>query len=210
MDGKKGSPSRRGIFIAAAIGGFAPQILRWYSQGGIHLPGQTLAQILGWSVAAILFILLAGYIAAYVWGETDLRKAFFIGIGVPSIILSGGTDLIKSFTPGKAYPQSREALPGTVLMTEVKGQGGNILPQATVTIRKSSGTYEAQSSSNPGRFDLQPGTYSIVAESPGYQSHIQPDFQIRAGTNRFSTVLVKASFLEEFLRGMLKPFQQAR
>jgi len=118
--------------------------------------------------------------------------------------------LLKSFTPGKAYPQSHEALPVAVLITEVKGQEGNILPNTTVTIRKSSGTYEAQSSSNPGRFDLQPGTYSILAETPGYQPHIQPDVQVRAGPNRFSAVLVKASFLEEFFRGMLKPFQQAR
>ena len=72
------------IFLAAALGGMAPTLVkqaRIIADGG-PLPSPSIL------VALIIYLALGGCIAL-IFKETDLKKAFFLGIGVPALIVSG-------------------------------------------------------------------------------------------------------------------------
>ncbi len=70
--------SRWQIFFTGAIGAFAPQILRWYSQGA-EIPRDPMI-LAGQLVITLLFIGLVGYVAL-IWKVRDLKEAFFVGLG---------------------------------------------------------------------------------------------------------------------------------
>lgn len=72
------------IFSAAALGGMAPTLVkqaRIIADGG-PLPRPAIL------VALVIYLTLGGCIAL-IFKETDLKKAFFLGIGVPALIVSG-------------------------------------------------------------------------------------------------------------------------
>lgn len=210
MSQKKILHSKRQIFMAAAVGSFAPQILRWHSQGGISVPDETLAQMLGWLTVTTAFTLLAGYVASDIWGETDLRRAFFIGIGIPSIILSGGADLANSLTPAKAHGQTngRQAL--GIVEVQVVDSGGSLVPNATVSVKGPTQNF-SQRPSTSATFHVASGTYAVVAEAPGFQTQTKYGVTVQP-RNRTAVriVLPKRSFAQDFFRGVRRPFERRR
>jgi len=79
------------IFIAASFGGISPNLLRLavsLMKEEAELPGLTYA------LGLLIFALMGG-IVAYIWEETDLKKAFYLGIGLPALIQMGAGEISK-------------------------------------------------------------------------------------------------------------------
>src|SRR5215471_12477499 len=79
------------VFLTGALGAFAPQILRWYSQSSFTIEADPV--VLAGSIAiTLLFLILAGFVTV-IWEARSLKEAFLVGLAVPSIILSAGSDV---------------------------------------------------------------------------------------------------------------------
>jgi|GEM_PF-2916044 len=79
------------IFIAAAFGGISPNLLRLavsLMKEEAELPGITYA------LGLLIFAVMGG-VVAYIWEETDLKKAFYLGIGLPALIQMGAGEISK-------------------------------------------------------------------------------------------------------------------
>jgi len=211
MPSKYTPSAKRSAFTAAAIGSLAPQLLRWYSQGALSIPDDSLGKIVGWVFVTALFTLLAGYLGAYIFQETDMRKAFFVGVSVPSIILSGGPDLKTILTPGTASGQPRVAQSTGTLEVRAKSSGGQPMTGVRISVTEPGGAYEASSASNPADFSLPPGRYAVTIEASGYEAQTQKAVTVRPGDRTsLEVTLQKRSFLGDFLRGAQRPFEQKR
>ena len=99
------------VFLAAGVGGSAPNWLR-LANIMISTPGHNPA--LSYFGALLIYFLLGG-IVALIFKETDIRKAFFLGIGLPALITSaqGGSgpefqkqSLLEFLAPAKAYAET--------------------------------------------------------------------------------------------------------
>lgn len=92
------------IFIAAAFGGISPNLLRLavsLMKEEAELPGVTYA------LGLLIFAMMGG-VVAYIWEETDLKKAFYLGIGLPALIQMGAGEISKqpvAFTEPAAVTQ---------------------------------------------------------------------------------------------------------
>ena len=70
--------------VAGGLGGLSPTLLRIaidLTSEKKHLPDVSISLIVGMALFGVL-----GCIVAAIWGEADLRKAFYIGFGLPSMI----------------------------------------------------------------------------------------------------------------------------
>jgi phospholipase C len=74
----------RKIFVVGAFGGSAPTLLRLAMDLVSHTV--TIKKIdISYLLGVLIFALLGGGIAA-VWKETDIKKVFYIGLGLPSLV----------------------------------------------------------------------------------------------------------------------------
>ena len=77
------------ILFAAAFGGISPNLLRL----AVSLMGENprlpeLTYLLGLSIFAIM-----GAVVAWIWEETDFKKAFYLGIGLPALIQMSAVEI---------------------------------------------------------------------------------------------------------------------
>jgi len=122
------------LLLAAAFGGMAPNLLDLgvsLTQGG-NLPEWTYA------IGLLIFGGLGAAVAA-IWKETDLRKAFYLGIGLPAFIQLGvgsvsqqsptdiarNIDSLLSLNPVAFAQPPSEPLPGRTLLVIPKGDRQN-------------------------------------------------------------------------------------
>jgi len=75
VDDKAVKSSKQGIFQAAFVGALLPRLVSTFDDKGLHLPGATFADNVGWLILALLLALAAGWVAANVWKERDARQA---------------------------------------------------------------------------------------------------------------------------------------
>ncbi len=74
------------VFLSAALGGVAPSLLKIaLCLNGGSRPDPPLTP--GYVVGLLLFAALGGTVAL-VWGERNLRKAFYLGVGLPSLVVA--------------------------------------------------------------------------------------------------------------------------
>lgn len=77
------------ILLAAAFGGISPNLMRLalqLTQKNAELPEAT--YLLGLVIFAIM-----GAVIALIWEETDFKKAFYLGIGLPAFIQMGAGEI---------------------------------------------------------------------------------------------------------------------
>ena len=70
------------VLLSASFGGISPNLFRLattLTQEGGELPGLT--YLIGLAIFAGM-----GLMVALIWGETDVKKAFYLGIGLPAFI----------------------------------------------------------------------------------------------------------------------------
>jgi hypothetical protein len=195
--------TRKGqVFLTGAVGAFAPQILRWYSQGLEIKPDPW--EIAGRAVVTLLFLALAGYVAL-LWDVRNLKEGFLVGLGVPSIILSAGSDLTSLAKVGQAWGQPLPAT-GTLVVQARSEQGDSIADFRVLATDDMARTYAA------GRQGLllPPGKYRVVVEAGGYHS-VSRTLVVEPGrTTRLDVTLPALSAYERFFKGILRPFEQKR
>lgn len=77
------------IILSAAFGGISPNVFRLavsLTQGNDDLPGAT--YLLGLLIFAVM-----GAAVALIWEETDFKRAFYLGIGLPAFIQMGAGEI---------------------------------------------------------------------------------------------------------------------
>ena len=82
------------ILLAAAFGGISPNLLRL----AVNLMNENpelpeLTYLLGLAIFALM-----GAVVAWIWEETDFKKAFYLGIGLPAVIQMGAGEISKGGT----------------------------------------------------------------------------------------------------------------
>ena len=84
------------ILFAAAFGGISPNLLRL----AVTLMGENprlpeLTYLLGLMIFAIM-----GAVVAWIWEETDFKKAFYLGIGLPALIQMSAVEIRQASPTG--------------------------------------------------------------------------------------------------------------
>lgn len=195
--------TRTQIFWTGSIGAISPQILRWYSQVAegtvtFDLSGE------GWKFAArllvtILFVALAGYVTL-IWKVRNLKEAFLVGLAIPSIILSAGTDLRSVIEPRGAYSQDV-----ATLKVEARTKDGDALKKVRIiAIDRARHTYSVGSD----ELFLPPGNYVITVKASGFESQ---EFAISLDPGQklqHRVVLLRESPAKQFLKGIYEPFKK--
>lgn len=195
--------TKRKVFWTGALGAFAPQILRWYSQVTdatvtIDLTNEA------WRIAArvlvtALFLAVAGYVAL-IWDVRNLKEAFLVGLGIPSIILTAGSDLPSVI---KALPASAQQV-GT-LSLRAKTESGEIIPQIRVTATDQMGRSH---SSDQGESVLPPGAYTVVVQASGFEP-VELRVTLEPGrTSRHEVTMRRKSPAQQFFEGIQEPFKR--
>ncbi len=88
------------ILFAAAFGGISPNLLRL----AVTLMGENprlpeLTYLLGLSIFAMM-----GAVVAWIWEETDFKKAFYLGIGLPALIQMSAVEIRQASPTGFLEP----------------------------------------------------------------------------------------------------------
>ncbi len=197
--------SKSQIFFTGAIGAFAPQILRWYSQGAeISKDPMILA---GQLLITLLFIGLAGYVTL-IWKVRDLKEAFFVGLGVPAIILSSGSDLGSIIKAPNAHAQEVSAVGH--LLVRARSEDGTDLTRTSITVSDPRGAKEARYSGSPNKsLTLAAGTYDVAVQAEGFEAQERKQVVVEPNKNTVIDVtLRRLSATERFFQGVTRPFEQ--
>lgn len=193
---------KKQIFLTGVAGAFAPQILRWYSQASVDLDNDPV-QLAGRVFITSLFLGLAGYITL-LWDVRSLKEAFFIGLGVPSIILSAGSDLGSLAKPGQAHAQV--ITDNAYLAVSAKNdKGENIAPlRVMATDEQGKVIYLGRK----GEALLPAGRYAITVSSSGYETETRNISLAAKQTVKLEVTLKEKSLADRFIQGIQRPFEQ--
>src|SRR5712691_6906129 len=113
------------VFGSAVAGNVAPILLKWYTQEGISLPGETLGQFVGWFLAMAFFAIFAGVVATFIWKEKTTQRAFFIGLALPYLLWGFIADAQLLAQPRRARAQAEKPAPGAPAAPAAPEQPGS-------------------------------------------------------------------------------------
>lgn len=193
---------KKQVFFTGVAGAFAPQILRWYSQASVDLDNDPV-QLAGRIFITLLFLGLAGYITV-LWDVRNLKEAFFIGLGVPSIILSAGSDLGSLAKPAPA--QAQIVTENAYLVVSAKNEKGeNIAPiRVMATDEQGKVIYLGRK----GDALLPAGRYTIAVSAGGYEVETRHVSLAAKQTVKLDVTLKEKSLADRFIQGIQRPFEQ--
>ena len=189
-------------FLTGALGAFAPQILRWYSQSSFTIEVDPV-QLAGSITITLLFLILAGFVTV-IWEARSLKEAFLVGLGVPSIILSAGPDVTSLLKAKGVHAQviTTEAH----LVVAAKTAPGQDIAAITVTATDEAGKIVYFGSKSEAL--LPPGRYTISVSASGYESETKSVALASQQTVRLNVTLRRKSFVDRFIQGIQRPFEQ--
>ncbi len=145
------------IFLSGAFGGVAPNMLNQamsLTQGG-ELPEWTF-------LIGIIIFGLMGAVVVGIWGEKELKRAFYLGIGLPALIQVGGNS-IDAKIAAVSFDGSRFALISSAYAQNHPVPGRTLTVNATDN--SSSGNYVVElKSGNAGAATSQ--NVSVPTTSP--------------------------------------------
>ena len=193
---------KKQIFFTGIAGAFAPQILRWYSQASVDLDNDPV-QLAGRMFITLLFLGLAGYITL-LWDVRSLKEAFFIGLGVPSIILSAGSDLGSLAKPAPAHAQV--ITDNAYLVVSARNEKGEEIASIRVMATDEQG--KVIYLGRKGEALLPAGRYTIAVSASGYEVETMTVTLAAKQTAKLDVKLKEKSFAERFMQGIQRPFEQ--
>jgi len=175
------------VISVGALGGMFPTLLRLaigLSQEHIK-PGDVDLSLL---LAMVIFG-VCGAIVAAIWGEVDLKKVFYLGIGLPSFLTvmtsSASTPPVQAQTPAQHVPQLSLTLPSSVLNSKPQivfnsERGTTVVPfEPTVQVPPGATSFSVQS----GRGNS--GTIPLTSPKMTFRSQSDPwySFKYAVGVN---------------------------
>jgi hypothetical protein len=104
----KGVNNKRAIF-AGALGGVAPNLLRLILNYSSPNPQHIINQPVQYSLAMMGFAILGGLVV-WVFEETNLKQALFLGIGLPSLFQIGSLQSAPSLAPPPIAPGTQASI----------------------------------------------------------------------------------------------------
>jgi PEGA domain-containing protein len=198
--------SRKLIFGSAAVGNVAPVLLKWYADARISMPGETLGGLL----AYIIFALLSGFVATFVWKERTAKRAFVVGLTLPYLIWGGGADVLDAIRLHRAHGQpptqsevgAYDSGPygGALLKLNVAGEEGPPPPKYSVRLATEKGDAVLKFE-NRDKILALPGTYRLTVGAPGYRPITQQVTLSPSQATEVSLRLSKASFMDGVWEG---------
>jgi hypothetical protein len=120
------------IFATGAFGGIAPILLQLaidLTQGRKRVEAIGLSILIGMAIYAVL-----GGGLSLIWKETDLKKVFYIGLGLPSLLTIASGNLTAPQQPSNPIPTPTLSVP-----QQAPRQGGSGPPTAELHAPESSG-----------------------------------------------------------------------
>lgn len=193
---------KKQVFLTGVAGAFAPQILRWYSQASVDLDNDPV-QFAGRAFITLLFLGLAGYITV-LWDVRNLREAFFIGLGVPSIILSAGSDLGSLAKPAPVHAEI--VTDNAYLVVSARNDKGEPITPIRVTATDAQG--KVVYLGRKGEALLPPGRYAIAVSASGYEVETKQVSLAAKQTVKLDVTLKEKSVADRFIQGIQRPFEQ--
>jgi hypothetical protein len=162
------------IFKAAFLGALLARVVGLVDrEKGLHLPGDGSTYLVaGWFVIILVVALGAGYVAAYVWRERDMARAFLFGVGFV-YLLTGGTSDLGKLAPKSAFGQTPPVAPAPIGTIVVKLKNG-IAPAAqrfeirTLAQGSSKPAVVSTTKTFPYTLTVPSGSYRVEAVSPEY------------------------------------------
>jgi hypothetical protein len=138
--------------IAAALGGISPNLM---SLGIMLTTGEGELPQLTYVLGLLIFALLGGAVSFF-WREIDPKRAFFLGLGLPSIIQIGINDLSNQTAPEP---------PPTNLITPVSSRTDTLF-SLTSTVMAQGKEIESETSAIQGRKVLIEIDKRFFSETP--------------------------------------------
>ncbi len=192
------------IFLTGVTGAFAPQVLRWYSQPPSEIV-ETIndpVQLACYMAVTVLFLGVAGYVTM-LWKVRSLKEAFFVGLAVPSIILSAGTD-VASITPIREAGAQMIASTVNLVVNTRTEEGTDISGVKIVAINQTSArTY----SGGKEGLALPPGRYTVSIEANGYKTE-RREIMIDQKSVSIDVTMRPKSLRGRILNGITRPFER--
>jgi len=154
------------IIAAGALGGISPTLIRLaidFVNGNSSISQLNASIILGIALFAFLGACVAG-----VWGETDLKKVFYVGLGLPSlvtVIASHGsapaTNVASLFSPNAVFAAD-DAVPGRSLKVQLPADLAGTQPRVVFSTQTGDQTVAM---SNDGIVAVPPSATSVHIQS---------------------------------------------
>lgn len=189
-------------FVTGAVGAFAPQVLRWYVQSSFVIEYDPV-QLVGHILITLLFLLLAGFVTM-IWEVRNLKEAFVVGLGVPSIILSAGADVTSLLKAKGAHAQV--ITQAAHLVVSAKTALGDEIADLKVTATDEAGKVIYIGSKREAL--LPHGTYTITVSASSYESETRNITLAPQQTFRLDVTLRQKSLVDRFIQGLQRPFEQ--
>jgi hypothetical protein len=95
--------SNKAAIFAGGLGGVAPNLVRLFVNYSSPSPQHIINQPVSYSLAMLGFAVLGGLVV-WVFQETNLKQALFLGIGLPSLFQIGSLQSAPSLTPPTIAP----------------------------------------------------------------------------------------------------------
>src|SRR5438874_8134626 len=111
----------KSAILAGAIGGVAPNVLRLIVNYSSPSPQPIIAAPIGYCLAIVGFAVL-GAIVVWIFQETDLKRAFYVGIGLPSLLQVTTLQLAQSPNPHGVAPPPAGAQASISLVSSAYAQ----------------------------------------------------------------------------------------
>jgi hypothetical protein len=159
----------KSAIFSGAVGGIIPNILRLAINLTSDPPKQT---VHGWSgyLIGVTLLALLGAVIAWIWQESDLKKALYLGIGLPSLIQVIG---LQSAQPGTSLPQiPSRPVTSISLISSAYGQTASpteeelVIPGRKLTTVSAGAAAPLQTIAFFNRDGRQIGTASITSSTP--------------------------------------------
>ncbi len=175
------------IMCVGAVGGMFPTLLRLgigLSQDQIKPTDVHVSVLLAMAIFAV-----CGGIVAAVWGEVDLKKVFYLGIGLPSFLTvmtsSASAPPVQAQAPASHVPQLSLSLPANVVNSKPQivfnsEHGTSVVPyQPTVQVPSGTTSFSVQSSRGNS------STIPLTSQKMTFRSESDPwySFKYALGVN---------------------------
>jgi len=99
----------RAAILAGALGGVAPNVVRLMVNYTSPSPQHIINQPLSYCLAMLGFAVL-GALVVWVFQETRLQQALFLGVGLPSLFQIGALQSAPSLSPPKTAPGTQASM----------------------------------------------------------------------------------------------------
>ena len=169
--------NNKAAILAGAFGGVAPNVVRLIVNYTSPSPQHIINQPVSYSLAMVGFAVI-GALVVWVFQETNLKQALFLGIGLPSLFQIGGLQSAPSSNPpaiapgtqastslfSSAYAQSPPASPSSVADRTLKLTTDKNMPYTVAFYNTDNALISSSPVTNPAAVAVPPNAVKFAIQ----------------------------------------------